>query len=286
MRAVGDGNAAALPRTARVPRGYDASRGVNSGAKSVRSVRRRRAGSGCSRVSPPQQAPSPGVGTPDGLGCSVTARLPAPGCRALGRGGLAPERRRGTKPSSVWAEETRVVRHTWSPPSSRMAMRSSDIRLGHASSSGTPCSSSAEVDACKLVGVLTGQGAEPLRQREVLRRQEVNGEVRGAQAHAVGVVGLRQPHAVVLGRDARLCMETHQASGPFALGRSGQHDQRRVGRGHQRAECVITHVSHPSPAVARSGGRGCVPPPWRLAARTWRAPRRVGSRRPEAGHRP
>ena len=100
-----------------------------------------------------------------------------------------------------------------------------------------------EVDTCELVGVLAGQGAEPLGQREVLRRQEVNREVRGAQSHAVGVVGLRQPHKVVLGRDARLCMETHQASGPFALGRSCQHDQWRVDRGHQRGEREIGRAS-------------------------------------------
>ena len=55
-----------------------------------------------------------------------------------------------------------------------------------------------DVEAGELVRVLAGDGAEALSEREVGGGQEVDGEVCGAQAHPVGVVGLRQPHAVVL----------------------------------------------------------------------------------------
>jgi hypothetical protein len=85
-----------------------------------------------------------------------------------------------------------------------------------------------QIETRELVGVLTGERPEPLGEREVVGREEVHREVPGPQADAVGVVGLGQPHAVVLRVDARLGVETDQAARPLSRGGGGQHHQRRV----------------------------------------------------------
>lgn len=55
------------------------------------------------------------------------------------------------------------------------------------------------VDVCELIRVLTRTRAKPLCGGEVLFGEEMDREVRGPQADTVGVVGLRQPEAIVLG---------------------------------------------------------------------------------------
>src|SRR5699024_8782956 len=87
-----------------------------------------------------------------------------------------------------------------------------------------------DVEACELVRLGTGAGAEVTGQVTVGSSQEVHGEVLGPQRDPVGVVGLRQPEAVPLRTDARLRVEPDQAPGPFAFGRGGDDDERCVGR--------------------------------------------------------
>jgi len=186
-------------------------------------------------------------------GVSCSGRTPAPGAaRSVGGSG----RSRGPWPGSrCWAWASRngsngpllcaasgwPVTHTWSPPSSSSTTRRRISRCGQSSSTGTPLGPGLSRSPRELVGLVPGQGPEPLGQRQVGRGQEVDGQVSRAQPHPIGCSSPWTPHAVAVRVDAGLGVEPHQAPGPFVTLGRGDHDQRTVQGRHDRDERVRAH---------------------------------------------